>query len=417
MRQVLFIGCGRAQMFSGVARWDAALIHALRTHGVTVATLALGRPWPPGERCSALQMPLASLLLRSLSPTLAASEPNRIDAWLNSAAGNWLGRHSQRLLSAEMRLKLLQAIFAGPEGALAMLVPPLLAHCRACMPAPDAIVLNSPLLWSLAPALQAELAAPVLGMLQDDILLLDQLDEPAPARQQLQQAAARLQAVLLPYHGAPQELAPFLLAPGAPPLLVVPPAVDPEVFTLTDELITYPLRLGWLGSSPARSGLALLHWAFAQVAADLPADACVLCLAGSNAAAHARLQPVAAGTIEDNGELCESSKVTFLQCCTMLCLPQAAPGSLLITALEAMACGVPVILPAQGGGREIFQRTGGGGGVVLVPPGDRESLLTTLLELAGDPSQLRRLGRAAAQQVRQNYSYARTAAAFMQTLD
>jgi len=72
-----------------------------------------------------------------------------------------------------------------------------------------------------------------------------------------------------------------------------------------------------------------------------------------------------------------------------------------MSVLEAMACEIPVVAFAVGGLREIV--TDGTDGF-LVPPGDRRRFADRLLELAGDPALLRRMGRAARRKVENSFS-------------
>ena len=65
-------------------------------------------------------------------------------------------------------------------------------------------------------------------------------------------------------------------------------------------------------------------------------------------------------------------------------------------ALEALAAGTPVVLPAHGSFPEILERLGGGR---LVPPEDPQQLAATLIELLADDQQRWALGLAGRQAV------------------
>ena len=67
-------------------------------------------------------------------------------------------------------------------------------------------------------------------------------------------------------------------------------------------------------------------------------------------------------------------------------------------ALESLASGTPVVLPAHGAFPEMLDRLGGGR---LVPPDDPEALADALLNLLNDDDTLRSLGRSGQQQVHQ----------------
>ena len=84
---------------------------------------------------------------------------------------------------------------------------------------------------------------------------------------------------------------------------------------------------------------------------------------------------------------------------------EALPNS----AIEAMAAGLPVVASAVGGLLDLVEdgRTG-----ILVPPGNADALAAALRRLAADPLLAARLGAAAADAVRQRYSFDRMVAAF-----
>jgi glycosyltransferase involved in cell wall biosynthesis len=78
-------------------------------------------------------------------------------------------------------------------------------------------------------------------------------------------------------------------------------------------------------------------------------------------------------------------------------------GGFTLTALEAMACGLPVIL-ADGAG-QIAREAAEAGAGIRVPVGDAESLAKALNRLLGDSQQRRDMGRAARSYVEANHSW------------
>ena len=77
-------------------------------------------------------------------------------------------------------------------------------------------------------------------------------------------------------------------------------------------------------------------------------------------------------------------------------------------ALEAMACGVPLVLPEHGAFPELIRETGAG---LLVTPGQPEQLAERLHRLLDDPQQRMQQGRAgreAAKTVRSAEAMARS---------
>ena len=77
-----------------------------------------------------------------------------------------------------------------------------------------------------------------------------------------------------------------------------------------------------------------------------------------------------------------------------------------LASLEAMRAGLPVVAAAVGGVREQITHLETG---VLVPPGRPDVLADWIVRLHGDPDLRDRLGRAAAERVRADFSLARQA--------
>ena len=85
-------------------------------------------------------------------------------------------------------------------------------------------------------------------------------------------------------------------------------------------------------------------------------------------------------------------------------VPSTRPDPLPNSALEAAAAGLPVVAAAHGGLPEIV-RDGETG--LLVPPGDHRALAAALARLAAEPGLARRLGAAAAEDVRRRFGLRR----------
>jgi glycosyltransferase involved in cell wall biosynthesis len=95
---------------------------------------------------------------------------------------------------------------------------------------------------------------------------------------------------------------------------------------------------------------------------------------------------------------------TVLGAADAVAVPSTRPDPLPNSALEAAAAGVPVVAAAHGGLPEIV-RDGTTGR--LVPPGDHAALAAALRALADDPETARRLGAAAAEDVRERFALPR----------
>jgi glycosyltransferase involved in cell wall biosynthesis len=176
-----------------------------------------------------------------------------------------------------------------------------------------------------------------------------------------------------------------------PRLAVVPPGVDLERFAPGDDPPETPRTILFLARLDGHKGPLTLLEAFARVAPVVP-DA-ELVFAGSGAlddvlAARARTGPVA-GRVRFLGRVDRDAVPGLLRDATVYCLPShGEPFGL--SALEAMACGRPVVVTDAGGLGDLVPDGAGG----KVPPKDAGALaqaLTDLLRLSDD--ELRAIGR------------------------
>jgi len=93
-------------------------------------------------------------------------------------------------------------------------------------------------------------------------------------------------------------------------------------------------------------------------------------------------------------------KIRFLHGLDVLSVPTIYREPKGIYVLEALAAGVPVVVPAHGAFPELLEGTGGGR---LVPPGDPERLASALHELLLDPAARTRLAEEGQGRVRERF--------------
>lgn len=95
---------------------------------------------------------------------------------------------------------------------------------------------------------------------------------------------------------------------------------------------------------------------------------------------------------EHVGEVDRQGKVDFLSSLDVFSLPTVYREPKGLPVLEAMASGVPAVLPAHGGFPELVEATDGG---LLVEPGSPRALADGIRKLVDDPELRRTLGRQA----------------------
>ncbi|MFV2068724.1 MAG: glycosyltransferase family 4 protein [Pirellulales bacterium] len=100
------------------------------------------------------------------------------------------------------------------------------------------------------------------------------------------------------------------------------------------------------------------------------------------------------------GEVTREEKRAFLESLDLFCLPTAYRESKGIPAIEALASGVPIVVPAHGCFPELVEATGGG---LLFEPFDIEGLVDRLRRLLRQDELARQLGRQGRQAVQAIY--------------
>jgi L-malate glycosyltransferase len=145
----------------------------------------------------------------------------------------------------------------------------------------------------------------------------------------------------------------------------------------------------FLASLHTYKGIFVLLEAFERLAADFPAAR--LLIAGNGpeeSEVRRRIDAMAARDRVSLLGLVERDRViSVMQSCDLYCLPSyGEPFGM--SALEAMACGKPVVVTDAGGLRHIVDADGGR----RVPAGDAEALTAALGEILVDPGRRRAMG-------------------------
>jgi glycosyltransferase involved in cell wall biosynthesis len=115
-----------------------------------------------------------------------------------------------------------------------------------------------------------------------------------------------------------------------------------------------------------------------------------------------------------HGVLDRSSKIQFLQQLDVFSVPVVFDDPKGLPALEAMACGIPVVQPRRGGFPEIQANTSGG---ILFEPGDAQGLADGIRSVLLDEELARTLKRNGVEGVHRHYSVGRMADQTMSLYD
>jgi glycosyltransferase involved in cell wall biosynthesis len=197
---------------------------------------------------------------------------------------------------------------------------------------------------------------------------------------------------------------------------VVPLGVSVDDFPVTTRGRGDTFTVGFFARVAPEKGLHLLCEAYRifRERADTPPRA-RLEAAGYLAPEHADYFKAIERQMQDWGLAAEFSyhgsperqeKIDFFKSVDVFSLPATYDEPKGLSVLEALASGVPAVLPRRGSLTEVVERTGGG---LLVEPDSAEALAEGLHRLWREPELAADLGRAGARGVREHYSVARMA--------
>jgi glycosyltransferase involved in cell wall biosynthesis len=223
-----------------------------------------------------------------------------------------------------------------------------------------------------------------------------------------------------------------LLALGVPgaSIAVVPCGVDIDRFRPAGpaEPRGRPHRILSVGRLVQRKGVDLVITALARLAAEGRTDVELVVVGGSGGTSDIRDDPEVrrleelarqlgvADRVHIRGQVPQAELPRLLRSAdAVVCAPWYEPFG--IVPLEAMACGVPVVVSAVGGLTDsvVHGETG-----LHVPPRDPDAIASALTALFDDAPLRRRLGRAGRRRTESRYSWDRVAAdtadAYRQTI-
>lgn len=285
-------------------------------------------------------------------------------------------------------------------------------------PPPDIIHISNALLLGLAPALRKNFPAKIVCTLQDEDRWLDDL--PAPWRQRCWKRVKQLTDQVdgfIPVSATYAELIQSRLDLPDGRCCIIPLAVDTNIFSPPGAPPAVP-TLGFLSELTPAYGLDILVEAFIALRRRPDLDGLQLRVTGGRLDKKSAYSKKQEKRLLDCGygadcEFVEAyldplERSAFLQSLTVLSVPARRPEAFGLFQIEAMACGVPVVLPRLGGYPEIVAATGGG---VIYNDHSPERLADALYPLLTNPEITARTGQAGRDAVVASYNLPRQAEA------
>lgn len=251
---------------------------------------------------------------------------------------------------------------------------------------PDVIVLSNALLAGLIRELKSRLGVPVVCTFQGEDSFLDSLPKPwcNLAWEELAMRVQDADVLVAPsqFYGRLMEER-LRLEPGS--IHVIPNGIDLSGWRESDgENVK---RIGYLARMCHSKGLGLLVDAFIQLNDSSLTLAIAGTMGGGDDVYVAGLKKKLEKARLDNRvewfpDLARQEKVDFLRDLSVFSVPVVYPEAFGLYLLEAMACGVPVVMPNASAFPEVVNSAECG---VLVTPGSAGDLARGLQEMLDDP--------------------------------
>jgi len=397
---------------------DAAMVVALRRRGHDASSVPLYLPLmtegaiPDGGRGEVFFGGINVYLQQKSA--LFRRTPRWIDRlfdarWLLRWAGKKAGMTDAKDV-AETMISMLRGEDGRQVKELERLVAFLAAHER-----PDVVSLSNVLLVGVVRRIKQELGVAVIGSLQDEEGYVDALPEPerSAAWEVLRERCGDVDAFIAPSRFYADAMQARLDLP-AERFVVIPNAIDATGLAPPEAPPAGP-AIGYLSQMCAGKGLDTLVEAFCRLKATGRHGALKLRVFGGMTGADEAFvgqarRRLAKAKVSDDAEFTfqydPAEKLALLQSCSVLSVPTRRGEAFGLFVLEALACGVPVVLPAHGAFPELVEATGGG---LLCEPNDPADLAAKIETLLADPARAAALGRSGRDAVLEKYTAERMA--------
>jgi len=301
---------------------------------------------------------------------------------------------------------LMLSVLKGEDGNQRKALEELLEFLES-MVRPEVVHLTNSLFAGLAKPLKRRLGVPLVCSFQGEDLFLESL--PREHRDQaielIREASGEIDVFIAVSKYIGDFMSEYIGIPGDR-IRVVPPGIHLQGYLPPGPRHSgRPFTIGYLARIAPEKGLAPLCEAFRILCRSLPQGAPRPRLRAAgyiDRAGRDYLDSVEKnlmgleGSFEYLGEVSRPEKLGFLRMLDVLSVPATYPEAMGLYAYEALASGVPLVLPRSGAFPEIVEATGGG---ILVEPGDAGALAQGLKTLMENPDLRNEMGRRGAEAV------------------
>jgi len=342
--------------------------------------------------------------------------PHRLRAWLDRPGLLRLASRFSGVQDYGSLGDLTQSMLRGERGRQRAEIDKLVRYLRTEF-RPDVVLLTNVLLSGLAPAIRGQLGVPVVATLQGDDVFLDALstDDRRQAVELIRSNAQSVAGLIATSADYADHMAEYLNLPRKS-IDVVYPGIRVEPYVSDRPARGGPAVIGYFARIAPEKGLHRLADAFIALRRRPGLDHVRLRVSGWLGTQHRPYwdgvrAALAAADLASDWEYVESptlaDKVRFLRSVDLLCVPATYREPKGLYLLEALASGVPAVLPRRGAFPELLAATDGGR---LVESDAPAALADALAELIADPALRQKLGRQGRAAVLERFTDVRMAA-------
>lgn len=424
--RVTYLTSGAAGMYCGSCIHDNTLARALRVNGVDIQLIPTYTPIRTDEPDTSVPLVFFGGLNVFFAQKIPGFRrlPRLLTGWLD-----WPGvirfatSFGIRTDAADLGA-LTVSMLRGEHGRQRRDIDRLIGWLETC-PRPDVVHFTNLLIGGCIPQLRKRIGSRIVVTLQGDDIFLDSLPEPyrSQAVIEMQRLVPAVDRFVVNSDYYAREMSQRLAIP-LEQIDVAPLTIDTSDFADLDRDTPAgqrtrdvpehsgaspgarePRTIGYLARLAPEKGLHLLIDAFHRLKSSPGTEHVRLKIAGW-LGPHRKefveeqfrgLREAGLGdAFEHVGEVDRHAKLDFLRDIDLLCVPTTYREPKGLFALEALAAGTPVVLPAHGAFPEMLERLGGGR---LVPPNDPQALAETLMKLLAADDERRQLGAAGREQV------------------
>ena len=410
--KLAFLTPGTGNYYCGVCMRDNSLAHQLMANRHEVTMLPTYLPHfldeePAGDEQGIFFGGINVYLQHKFS--LFRKTPAWIDKafdskWLLKKAAARSGMTSSKDLG-EITL----STFRGEDGPLVKEVNKVVDWFKS-HGTPDVILLSTIMLAGIGKVLKRELKVPVLGFLQGEDSFLDSLlpEYRSEAWSLLSKDIAKLDGCIAPSRYFGNLMADRLKIPEDS-VRYHPNGITLDGFSPRTDVPEIP-TLGYLARLCPLKGLDLLVDAYIELKQSDKHEHLRLAIAGGMTdedepfVEEQRRKLTQAGLVDQvsiTPNVDRDRKLEFLRELSVFCVPARYPEAFGLYVIEAMAAGVPVVLPEAGAFPEIVESTQGG---QLYDSSDSMGLVHSLDNLLHDPEHAKAMGMNGHQAVAEQYA-------------